>query len=129
MISPDVGRSSATSSFDTVDLPQPDSPTRPTVSPRRMVRSTPSTARTWPMVRLKTTPWVSGKYFFRPRISSSVSPGVDAVRDAAVPPVVGSDTEDLLAVVAGRLAARDDQAQRRDVGGALAARCRRGPQP
>src|SRR3712207_7016741 len=67
-----------------------------------MVRSTPSTARTWPMVRLKTIPWVSGKYFFRPRTCSSSSPGVDAVRDAAVAPFAGSDTEDLLAVVAGR---------------------------
>src|SRR3712207_871908 len=111
-----------------------------------MVRSTPSTARTWPTVRLKTIPWVSGKCFFRPRISSSASPGGDVVRDAAVAPVVGSDTvdrsvprkrevppstprsapgsflaamlpelssdtEDLLAVVAGRLAARYDQAQ------------------
>src|SRR5918912_4357198 len=94
-----------------------------------MARSTPSTARTWPMVRLKTIPWVSGKCFFRPRTSSSASPGVAAVRDAAVAPVVDSDTEDLLAVVAGRLAARDDQAQRRDVGGALEARCRLGPEP
>ena len=29
-------------------LPQPDSPTTPRVSPRSMVRSTPSTARTMP---------------------------------------------------------------------------------
>src|ERR687893_1901615 len=128
-IDPAVGFSSATISLDTVDFPQPDSPTRPSVSPRRRVRSTPSTARTWPTVRLKTIPWVSGKCFFRPRISSSASPGVDALRDAAVAPVVGSDTQDLLAVVAGRLAAGDDQAQRREVGGALAAGCRRGPQP
>ena len=29
-----------------VVLPQPDSPTRPSVSPRRIVKLTPSTART-----------------------------------------------------------------------------------
>src|ERR671916_2828511 len=121
-IDPAVGFSSATSSFDTVDLPQPDSPTRPRVSPRRMVRLTPSTARTCPMVRLKTMPWVSGKCFFRSRISSRGAPGGGAggsadsrsvasvAAEAAVAPV-GSDTEDLLAVVAGGLAAGDDQAQ------------------
>src|ERR687890_1761272 len=122
MICPSVGFSSATSSFDTVDLPQPDSPTRPTVSPRCMVRSTPSTARTWPMVRLKTIPWVSGKYFFRPRISSSFSPEVDA-------PVVGSDTEDLLAVVAGRPPAPGAQAPRGGGGGGPPAPGPRPPPP
>src|SRR5829696_2467751 len=98
------------------------------------------------MVRLKTIPWVSGKCFFRPLISSSGSPGAGAAGsaastsaglDAAVAPVgsdtapgsflaamlqeLSSDTEDLLAVVAGRLAAGDDQAQRRTVVGAVAA--------
>jgi ABC-type multidrug transport system ATPase subunit len=41
-----LGRSSPSSARASVDLPQPDSPTRPSVSPRRQVRSTPSTART-----------------------------------------------------------------------------------
>ena len=36
-----------------VVLPHPDSPTRPSVSPVRTARSTPSTAWTWPTVRLK----------------------------------------------------------------------------
>ena len=38
-----------------VVLPQPDSPTTPSVSPGRTVRSTPSTARTCPTVCLKST--------------------------------------------------------------------------
>src|SRR3954447_3495198 len=128
---PPVGFSSATSNFETVDLPQPDSPTSPSVSPRRSVRFTPSTARTWPTVRLKTIPWVSGKYFFRSLISSSGAPGGGAggraasasgSSDAAMLPELSSDTQDLLAVVAGRLAAGDDQAQRRPVPGAVAPR-------
>ena len=44
VISPSVGSSSRRSVRPRVDLPQPDSPTRPTVSPRRISRSTPSTA-------------------------------------------------------------------------------------
>ena len=52
-----------------VDLPQPDSPTRPTVSPRRTSRSTPSTAWSWPVVRLR-KPCLTGKYFLRPRTRS-----------------------------------------------------------
>ncbi|MNI78284.1 hypothetical protein D3C73_1346450 [compost metagenome] len=43
---PDVGGWSPTSTDASVDLPQPDSPTMPTVSPRLMVKSTPSTALT-----------------------------------------------------------------------------------
>ena len=38
----------------TVVLPQPDSPTRPSVSPAESVRLTPSTARTAPIVRRRT---------------------------------------------------------------------------
>src|SRR5215204_4411931 len=126
MIEPSVGFSSATSSFDTVDLPQPDSPTRPSVSPRASRRFTPSTARTWPTVFLKTMPWVSGKCFFRSRISSSGSPtatvGKTLTASTAATSSSGSDTEDLLAVVAGGLAAGDDEAQLRPVDGAVAAR-------
>src|SRR2546430_12339928 len=43
---PAVTGSSAVTSRASVDLPQPDSPTRPSVSPRLISRSTPSTART-----------------------------------------------------------------------------------
>ena len=54
--SPTVGRSSPMSSLASVDLPQPDSPTMPSVSPRRRSRLTPSTARTAPICVLKTMP-------------------------------------------------------------------------
>ena len=43
---PLVGSSSRTSSRPSVDLPQPDSPTSPSVSPRRTSSETPSTACT-----------------------------------------------------------------------------------
>jgi len=45
-----------------VDLPQPDSPTIPSVSPLRTVSVTSSTAWTRERVRLK-TPWLTGKCF------------------------------------------------------------------
>ena len=41
---PAVGRCRPTSTFARVDLPQPDSPTMPTVSPARMTRSAPVSA-------------------------------------------------------------------------------------
>src|SRR5580704_6689146 len=49
-----------------VDLPQPDSPTRPTVSPFLMSRSTPSTAWTCATV-LWRTPEVIGNHVLSPR--------------------------------------------------------------
>src|SRR3954454_960049 len=125
MIEPPVGFSSATSSLATVDLPQPDSPTMPTVSRRRRVRSTPSTACTCPTVLRKTMPWVRGKYFLRPLTSSRASPGGGSGRTFAAVTSAGSATEALLAVVARGLAAGDDQPQRRDVAHAVAAgQCR-----
>src|SRR5438874_3733515 len=48
MMLPAVTGSSAVTRRASVDLPQPDSPTRPSVSPRLISRSTPSTARTAP---------------------------------------------------------------------------------
>ncbi len=59
-ICPLVGRSRLTSSFATVDLPQPDSPTMPSVSPRPSPKETVSTARTAPTCFLITMPRVSG---------------------------------------------------------------------
>src|ERR1700704_3726935 len=44
-----------------VDLPQPDSPPRPSVSPFSTKKSMPSTARTAPIWRWKMIPCVSGK--------------------------------------------------------------------
>ena len=47
-----------------VDLPQPDSPTIPRVSPFLTSKDTPSTAFTLPIVLEKNPPFI-GKYFFR----------------------------------------------------------------
>ena len=56
-------------------LPQPLSPTRPSVSPRRISRSMPSTAYTAPTLCRKTMPLVMGKWTLRSstvtRVSSS----------------------------------------------------------
>ncbi len=71
---PSVGSSSRDASRPAVDLPQPDSPTRPSVSPACTVRSMPSTAWTLPTWCLKMTPPITGKCFFRPDSSSSASP-------------------------------------------------------
>src|SRR5438477_6856259 len=56
-----------------VDLPQPDSPTRPRVSPCLTVKLTPSTALTSATLRWSKIPCVMGKYFFRSRTSSRTS--------------------------------------------------------
>src|SRR5581483_10180697 len=57
-----------------VDLPQPDSPTRPSVSPRLISKETPSTAFTSATFRWKIRPAVTGKYIFRSSTRTSVSP-------------------------------------------------------
>ncbi len=57
-----------------VDLPQPVSPTSPSVSPRRTSRLTPSTARTRPAAALDSCADVTGKYLTRSATSSSTSP-------------------------------------------------------
>src|SRR5262249_32952059 len=54
-----------------VDLPQPLSPTSPSVSPRAMWKVTSSTARTQPLRRWNSSPCVMGKYILSPRTSSS----------------------------------------------------------
>ena len=63
-IVPDVGSSSFMIVRPSVVLPQPDSPTTPSVSPARMPSVTPSTARTCPMVRRK-KPALIGKCLTR----------------------------------------------------------------
>ncbi len=50
-------------------LPQPDSPTRPSVSPCWTVKLTPSTARTKPCWRFKSQPREKGKWTWRLRTS------------------------------------------------------------
>src|SRR4029434_10089502 len=71
-MAPAVGSSAARMSLEVVVLPQPDSPTRPSVSPALMVKLMPSTAftqpRTLPNRRLAT-----GKCFLRSRTSSNGS--------------------------------------------------------
>ena len=49
--------------IEVIDLPQPDSPTRPIVSPGRTVNDTLSTT--------STSPWASGKRIDSPSTSSS----------------------------------------------------------
>src|SRR4051812_33560215 len=62
---PLVGSSSRISTWASVDFPQPDSPTTPSVSPGIRSNETPSTALTWPIVRLNRTPTRTGKCFVR----------------------------------------------------------------
>src|SRR5665647_986671 len=62
--SPEVGVSKLTSILPVVDLPQPDSPTKPKVSPLKILNDTPSTALTKSVV-LPNTPDCTGKYFFK----------------------------------------------------------------
>src|SRR5689334_19146632 len=116
--SPLVGFSRPTSSLARVDLPQPDSPTMPSVSPRRNWRSTPSTARIAPVLVFRTMPCVIGKCLTRLRVSST---GSDT-----------SDTEDLPDEVAAGLAVRRDPVRGRllkpaDLPGVAAPRVERAP--
>ena len=67
---PTVGSISRSRSRPTVVLPQPDSPTSPSVSPRRIVKLTPSTAWTLAIVRWRTPPRI-GNCLTRSRTSTS----------------------------------------------------------
>src|SRR6059036_3077007 len=62
--SPEVGSMSRRIERPVVDLPQPDSPTRPSVSPGRISNDTSSTACTRATSREKRPPRI-GKYFLR----------------------------------------------------------------
>jgi hypothetical protein len=62
---PPVGSSSRMMHRAIVDLPQPDSPTTPRVSPRLTVKVTPSTAFTEAICFWKMIPRVTGKCFSR----------------------------------------------------------------
>ena len=57
-----------------VDLPQPDSPTIPSVSPSRSEKETPSTAFTVAISFWNTIPRVIGKCFFRSSTTRSSFP-------------------------------------------------------
>ena len=65
MIEPPVGSSSFDTTRPVVDLPQPDSPTSPSVSPGATENETPSTARTAPTCRWIKMPALIGKCFLR----------------------------------------------------------------
>ena len=67
---PASGSISRISSRAVVDLPQPLSPTMPSVSPLRTLKLTPSTARTVATVAPNSPPRM-GKCFLRPESSSS----------------------------------------------------------
>ena len=70
---PLVGLSRPTSMRPIVVLPQPDSPTRPSVSPLRMSKDTPATALTVPTLRCS-IPLVTGKSLTRSLADSTTSP-------------------------------------------------------
>ena len=74
VILPAVGSSSRTMQRASVDLPQPDSPTIPRVSPALTLKVTPSTAFTEAISFWKMIPRVIGKYFLTSSAISSSSP-------------------------------------------------------
>src|SRR5690242_12855473 len=77
MILPAVGAMSLIAVRPSVDLPQPDSPTSPRVSPVLISRSTPSTACTCPTVRWS-TPEATGNQTLRSVIETNGSAAVQA---------------------------------------------------
>src|SRR5712692_5901429 len=79
--SPAVGSIRRRMQRPVVDLPQPDSPTKPSVSPRRISNDTSSTAWTRATSREKSPPRI-GKYFLRFLILSS---GVSAMGGTPLP--------------------------------------------
>src|SRR5215831_15189947 len=81
---PAVGSISRNTVRPTVDLPQPDSPTSPSVSPASIVKLTPSTAKTVPPARCNSL-LRTGKCFLRSRISSTVSGMAFPVKFARAP--------------------------------------------
>ena len=74
VIEPPVGSSSRAMQRAIVDLPQPDSPTTPSVSPAFSEKLTPSTALTDPTSFWNTSPRVTGKYFSSPSTRRSSLP-------------------------------------------------------
>src|SRR5260221_13280805 len=72
---PEFGRSSATIILPIVVFPQPDSPTRPNVSPAFTVNDTSETACTAPALRCKIAPALTGYSLTTLRTSSSTEPG------------------------------------------------------
>src|SRR6185437_12044981 len=119
LMAPAVGSISRSTVRATVDLPQPLSPTRPSVSPSPIEKLTPSTARTCPTVR-RNKPFFTAKCLRRPLTSST---GVLGIVRARVP-AGGPMTRALLlvgrigraATLVGQRAARREGATHRQGG-------------
>src|SRR5262249_3791116 len=105
-IEPSVGSIRRSTVRTTVDLPQPDSPTRPSVSCGAIENDTPSTANTTPPERRR-KPWRMSKCFLRSRTSSTggeACPLAEARAVVAVSAIAAS--EDLVRAPAGGPVAR-----------------------
>ena len=87
--SDEISRSSARPS---VVLPEPDSPTTPSVSPLRTSTLTPSTALMWPTI-LRVTPRLIGNQTFRSSVFSTTGPagfiGAACMRGSAASSALG----------------------------------------
>ena len=84
-----------------VDLPQPDSPTMPSVSPSRSVKETPSTAFTVATSFWKMIPCVIGKCFVRLSTTRNSSPVTR--RHTTTPPVTLAEQRGGLALLRRRV--------------------------
>ena len=106
---PAVGSISLRMVLPTVDLPQPDSPTRPSVSPLAMVKLTPSTALTAPTRRCSSPPWI-GKCFTSLSTSSDAHRPVSQQATVCPPPASTTGGAVGAAAVGRKLAARGEGA-------------------
>src|SRR6185436_17562843 len=84
LIAPAVGSSNRVISRAVVDLPQPDSPTRPSVSPACTVRLTPSTACTHLVPRARRPSPFVRKCIFTSSSSRRGAPSIERTPDLAV---------------------------------------------
>src|SRR6266581_3164648 len=119
LIEPAVGSTRRMIVRPSVDFPQPDSPTRPSVSPASISRSTPSTAWTCARVRC-ITPDATGNQTFRSVTETSGSLTVHArVRGLAVAASATFQLRPRLRDPARRLLRVADAQERRHVARAL----------
>src|SRR5262245_55111323 len=117
---PAVGSVRPTIARPTVDLPQPLSPTRPSVSPRRIAKLTPSTALTTPPRRAPNTPPPTGKWTLRSTTSITGASILSGLRDRRGPR--RADLEPAARAMAGADLA---QRRRRRAAGGLGVRAAR----
>src|ERR1044072_9299264 len=100
-------------------FPQPDSPPKPSVSPRRTSNDTPSTAFTLPTWRRTSAPAITGKWTFRSVTSRTVS-GAELGMEMTSREMIGGTLDQQGAMVAaevdGAPATRGEGAARRQVG-------------